>query len=835
MKNNKINTNNLTPVQKQWIAAKKKAKDAIVLFRLGDFYELFSDDAQKVAPLLELTITSRDGQTPMAGFPYHAANNYIFKLLKNGFKIALCEQLESPHLNYKGIIKRDITRIITPGTNTEDESFFPHKNNYLVALSKMQEHFHIAAIDISTGSFLETTTSLLHDIFNETIKFDPLEILICQEFYSLNFIKDLENATNKTHTCRFEIFENNTQSATELILFYIKETQKDYCKSIPLPVKYAINNSLLIDITSRDNLDLTNLCKIFQKTSTSMGSRLIQRLLNSPSKNIEEIETRFKYIEWFIDNDNTHKSLQQMLKQIYDLEKLAIKIASLSISPKDLGNLRHSLALLPHILNLLLPSPFLVKSLKDFDLAPLETLLKNSLIEKPPLTSKEGNIFKAGFDSQLDELINSAMENRNKIASIEQRERLCTKISSLKVKYSRTVGYFIEITQTHMNKVPAHYKRKQTITSGERFTTKELIDLESKVILSESQQVAREQELFKSIQETLISFIPRISKIAILLSKVDAFSTFAEVSISNRYIKPTLLPANQRFFEIIEGRHPIIECRLEKNGHDFVPNNTYFNVNNKTILLLTGPNMAGKSTYLRQVALIQILAQAGVFVPATKATLSICDKIFTRVGASDNPLSGKSTFMVEMQETSHILQNATKHSLLLLDEIGRGTSTYDGISIAWAVIEYILKSIGAFTLFATHYHELTKLCDKHDKIHSLQTAISESQTQDEIHFLYTIIEGAAKKSYGIHIAELAGIPSSVINHAKQILLNLEQNTNIQNSKETNNKFINISQSISNILSEIIKVNLNNTTPLEALLFLSKIKESIKYQDIYPLT
>jgi DNA mismatch repair protein MutS len=795
----------MTPMQRQWSAAKERAKDAILLFRMGDFYELFAGDALKAAPILELALTSRDKDIPMAGFPHQAAPAYIAKLVAQGFKVAICDQLEDPKAT-KGLVKRDITRIVTPGTVLEDDSLKPSSNNYLVALVAHAKQFGLSALDLSTGEFLETSTSYSQSLLDEVSKLVPSEILIGGEHWPQGLLEQLEQVANQTKSCRFEFF-TNTKKASDLILDYIAETQGGSLSFIADPKPYSIDSELIIDAVSREHLDLPGLFQLLNKTCTAMGARQLNRWLTAPSTNLAEIELRQNKVGEYFEQASERKSLRETLRHLYDLERLTVKVAAGRVNPRELANIRDSLKHLPAIAEIQDP------------LTDIYELLSKALADNPPLLLKDGGVFRSGYDALLDEFVDFASGGRDQIAAIEQREREATGIPSLKVKYTRVFGYYIEITHTHLSKVPEHYKRKQTVASGERYVTQELMRLEEMVSTADVRRLAKESELFEQLRQELNKHSARLFKTAAFIAQLDTYAAFAEIADERRYIKPVMLDKSLNKLEIEDGRHPILEALNEKRGKSFVPNSLTLNTHDRQLLLITGPNMAGKSTIMRQTALIQLMAQAGSFVPAQSATLSICDRIFTRVGASDDSRHGRSTFMVEMSETAHILNHATPHSLVLLDEIGRGTSTFDGLSIAWSVAEYLHNEIRARTLFATHYHELTKLSETLAHMHNVQVAVQENA--GEINFLYTLLEGAAEKSYGIQVAKLAGLPRQVLDRANEVLESLEREK--PTPKVERPPKAQLPLFADPIKTALKNLDLNQTTPMQALTFLAELK------------
>lgn len=824
----------MTPMQRQWSAAKERAKDAILLFRMGDFYELFAGDALKAAPILELALTSRDKDIPMAGFPHQAAPAYIAKLVAQGFKVAICDQLEDPKAT-KGLVKRDITRIVTPGTVLEDDSLKPSSNNYLVALVAHAKQFGLSALDLSTGEFLETSTSQSQSLLDEVSKLVPSEILIGGDNWPVGLLEQLEQVANQTKSCRFEFF-SNIKKASDLILDYIAETQGGSLSFVADPKPYSIDSELIIDAVSREHLDLPGLFQLLNKTCTAMGARQLNRWLTAPSTNLAEIEARQNKVAEYFDQAGHRKSLRETLRHLYDLERLTVKVAAGRVNPRELANIRDSLSHLPEILRHCdrepqawreaIQEPWIATSATpprnddNFDpLSDIHDLLSKALADNPPLLLKDGGVFRPGYDALLDEFVDFASGGRDQIAAIEQRERELTGIPSLKVKYTRVFGYYIEITHTHLAKVPEHYRRKQTVASGERYVTQELMRLEEMVSTADVRRLAKELELFEQLRAELNKYSARLFKTAAFIAQLDTYTALAEVADERRYVKPNILDKSLNRLEIEDGRHPILEALNEKRGKSFVPNSVILNTHDRQLLLITGPNMAGKSTIMRQVALIQLMAQAGSFVPAQSATLSICDRIFTRVGASDDSRHGRSTFMVEMSETAHILNHATPHSLVLLDEIGRGTSTFDGLSIAWSVAEYLHNEIRARTLFATHYHELTKLSEILAHMHNIQVAVQENA--GEINFLYTLLEGAAEKSYGIQVARLAGLPRQVLDRANEVLESLEREK--PTPKVERPPRAQLPLFADPFKAALKNLDLNQTTPIQALSFLAELK------------
>ncbi len=868
----------LTPMLLQWLEAKRRAKDAILLFRMGDFYELFAGDAVKAAPVLELALTSRDkdkneASVPMAGFPHHAAPVYIAKLVAAGLKVAICDQMENP-LMAKGIVRREITRIVTPGTVMDDDGLKPSSNNYLVAVAFLRNQYGLAALDISTGDFIATKTASSDAFFDELSKTSPAEILLVQSDWSPEFLLQLERTLNANRACRLEYREKPNQKhatlkklgalddwfldldheaaivSAELILDYIEDTQGQVPSYLSSPRPYSIDAQLMIDATSRLHLDLLGhphemhregtLLWVIDKTCTAMGARRLTRWLLSPSTDLGVIKDRHDLVQGMIEEPGICSAVREIFKGVYDLERLAAKVTSVRVCPRDMAHLRNSLGQLPMLLKTLQSCRLdIIKIFLAAEnmLQDVYDLLEQALVFDPPFAMKDGGIFRLGYDETLDEIVQLSSGGRDQIAAIEQRERDITGIGSLKVKYTRVFGYYIEITKTHLTKVPEHYRRKQTVATGERYVTPELMQLEELVATAEVRRQSREAELFEALREKVSEKSRELLKTAHLIARLDALCAFAQVAEERRYVRPTMLPMASRQMEIIEGRHPIVEVLSERRGQPFVPNNIKMTGDEERLLLITGPNMAGKSTIMRQVALIQLLAQAGAFVPAKSATLSICDRIFTRVGAADDLKQGRSTFMVEMTETAHILKHATAYSLVLLDEIGRGTSTFDGLSLAWAVAEHLHNEVKARTMFATHYHELVELSETLAGMRNMQVAVRE--VNDSIVFLYRLIKGAAEQSYGIHVARLAGVPNRVLMRAEQVLMGLEseqKSVAVKSVAALKERAPQLDlwekpafpeSEVRQLLDAVLKIEVNSTTPLDALSALDKLQTLAK--------
>lgn len=795
----------LTPMMRQYFEIKDRYKDCIVFFRLGDFYEMFFDDAKTASRELELVLTGRDcgleERAPMCGIPFHASANYIQRLVYKGYKVAICEQVEDVNAS-KGIVKRDVIKVITPGTYVENNGV-ENGNTYLSTIYEEDDNIAIATTDISTGEFKVTSfKSLKTTLLDEITKINPKEIVI-----DINLNEKLENelssitgafltkkdlreflCTREELIVQFSEVEVSNLSiaaekATRILLKYVYETQKMSLLNINYLEQYDIINFMTIDGNSRRNLELTenirekskkgSLLWVMDKTSTSMGARVLRKWIDEPLISREEILKRLTGVEELFNDFSFNEDLRSLLKDIYDIERIVGKVANGNVNGKDMISLKNSLSKLPAIKSLLSSSTsnLLKEYYENLDvLEDIKTILEKSIKEDPSLSIKEGDIIKDGYSNEVDELRVAKSHGKEWIASLENSEREITGIKSLKVGYNKVFGYYIEIRKANYSSIPeGRYIRKQTLANAERYITSELKEMEDKILGAEEKLIKLEYEIFLEIRKAVEKEIPRLKASARIVGELDSISTLSKIAVENDYVKPEINESG--IIEIEEGRHPVVEKVIGRG--EFVSNDTLLNKNDNRLLLITGPNMAGKSTYMRQVALITLMAQMGSFVPAKSANISVCDKIFTRIGASDDLAGGKSTFMVEMWEVSNILKNATPKSLVLLDEVGRGTSTYDGLSIAWSVIEHIsnTESLKCNTLFATHYHELTKLEGEIEGVKNYSVAVSE--VDDNIIFLRKIVEGGADQSYGVEVAKLAGIPKSVIDRAKEILADLE--------------------------------------------------------------
>ena len=865
-----------TPMLQQYIQIKEKCKDCILFFRLGDFYEMFFEDAEIASRELELVLTGKDcgleQRAPMCGIPYHAAAGYISRLIGKGYKIAICEQLEDPALA-KGIVKRDIIKIVTPGTYNDISFLENTKNNYIMSIfiDSATMMTGICFADISTGEF--NCTDFEYDflkLIDEMSKFNPSEIIYpdflkekeineirnrfavsCTKLDNNNFIYNAkENLIKQFPDVNINKYENSMLCAANGLLNYILETQKIALSNINNINYYNILDYLVIDMNSRRNLELTeslreknkkgSLLWVLDKTNTSMGARRLRKWVEQPLVNKTAIERRLDAVEELYKNINLHEDLRDALKDIYDIERIIGRISSENVNGKELISLKESAAKLPRIKELLksCKSELLKRYYADLDeLSDIYSIIDKAIMDNPAIVLKEGNIIKDGYNSAVDELRKAKSHGKEWIASLENTEREITGIKSLKVGFNKVFGYFIEVTNTNLSSIPeGRYTRKQTLANAERFITPELKEMEDKILGAEEKLYGLEYELFIQVRKQIEAHIHRMQKTANIVADLDCLSSLAQIALENNYTKPKLLKNGD--ISIKDGRHPVVEKMIPSGS--FIANDTFLNNSNEQFLLITGPNMAGKSTYMRQVALIVIMAQIGSFVPAREAQISLCDKIFTRIGASDDLASGKSTFMVEMWEVANILNNATPKSLVLLDEVGRGTSTYDGLSIAWSVVEHIClnPNIKSRTLFATHYHELTKLEGLVPGVKNLSVAVKE--IGNEVVFLRKIVNGGSDQSYGIEVAKLAGIPDEVINRAKELLIELETdnfNINIVNKKDRKKSSEKNSSNIKQIgfediekdslLNEIADLDINSLTPIESLNKLYELSKKAK--------
>ncbi|GAA0088847.1 DNA mismatch repair protein MutS [Clostridium perfringens] len=805
----------LTPMMRQYFEIKENYKDCILFFRLGDFYEMFFEDAETAARELELVLTGRDcgleKRAPMCGIPFHASNSYIGRLVAKGYKVAICEQVEDPKFA-KGIVKRDVIKVITPGTYTDSSFVEETKNNYIMTIYADLERNRcsLAITDISTGDFLATEGELEKGvILDEISKFNPKEIILLDSL-DQELIKDITLTTPALISRKpIEYFEEKFEEvlnaqfgeksnslslmikkSSNALVKYILDTQKISLTNINDIEVYSLVDFMTIDLSSRRNLELTenlrekskkgSLLWVLDKTETSMGSRMLRRWIEEPLVNKEKITLRLNAVEELFNDLSLNDSLKEALHDIYDIERILGKISNKNANAKDLIALKTSIGKIPNVKGII--ENCTSSLLNDYynnldDLRDIYELLEKSIKEDPSLTLKDGDLIKDGFNSEIDELRLAKTNGKDWISSLENREREFTGIKSLKVGFNKVFGYYIEISKANYSSIPeGRYIRKQTLANAERFITPELKEIEEKLLGASEKLCSLEYDIFLDIRNEVENHIDRLKTTAKIIAELDCISNLAFVALENDFIKPEINEDGETKIE--NGRHPVVEKVIPKG--EFIPNDTIINKDDNQLLIITGPNMAGKSTYMRQVAIITLMCQIGSFVPASKANISVVDKIFTRIGASDDLAGGKSTFMVEMWEVSNILKNATENSLVLLDEVGRGTSTYDGLSIAWSVIEYICKNknLRCKTLFATHYHELTKL---EGEIHGVRNySVAVKEVDNNIIFLRKIIEGGADQSYGIEVAKLAGIPDEVINRAKEILETLEMESSKDN-------------------------------------------------------
>lgn len=877
----------LSPMMEQYVATKEKYKDCILFYRLGDFYEMFFDDAILASKELEITLTGKDcgmeERAPMCGIPFHAADTYINQLVKKGYKVAIGEQVEDPKLA-KGLVKREVIRIVTPGTNLSSESLEESKNNYLMCISYVGKNYGISVTDLSTGVFKTCQIQQAEKVVDEINKFQPSEVLyqagveqveeihaVCERLqvshteapdYYFNLETDEETLKRQFHINSIEGLGLKDSPACVAscgaLMQYLHETQMSSLSHINHIETYSVDSFMILDSATRRNLELTetlrdkqkrgSLLWVLDKTKTAMGARKLREFVEQPLLYKDAIEKRLDAIEAINKELIVREELREYLNTIYDLERLLTRIALKTANPRDLLAFKTSIQYLPDIYNLLreLPCERINEIYEDYDsLEDLYDLLEQAIVEEPPVSIKEGGIFKQGYRDEIDELRLAKTECKTWLADLESKEREKTGIKGLKIKYNKVFDYYFEVTNSFKSLVPDYFIRKQTLVNAERFTTDELNTLSGKILGAEDKLYALEYDCYVELREKLAAALVRVQKMAGYIAELDALCSLAYVADKNNYVRPSL--NTDGVIDIKGGRHPVVEKMLANDS--FVENDTYLNNAESRISIITGPNMAGKSTYMRQTALITLMAQIGSFVPAESANIGLCDRIFTRVGASDDLASGQSTFLIEMNEVANILRNATKDSLLILDEIGRGTSTFDGLSIAWAVVEYIADPniLGAKTLFATHYHELTELEGKLSSVNNFCIAVQEEG--DDIVFLRKIIKGGADRSYGIQVARLAGVPEPVLKRAREICNEL-----IDSDITTKVKDIDIKPALSEqpmiketrssdyeqlslfsspvemtIANELKTMDLNNMTPIKAMLYLQELQERLKQQ------
>ena len=865
-----------SPMMQHYLQTKEEYKDCILFYRLGDFYEMFFDDAINVSRELELTLTGKDcGQAeraPMCGIPYHAAETYISRLISKGYKVAICEQLEDPK-KAKGIVKRDVIRVVTPGTVMESNLLEEKKNNYLMCIYKSGIFYGVTVCDISTGDFRTTQIKDNNNfalLMDEISRYSPAELIVNPMMYECSeeiekirtrfdvYITKLEEeefAENEDTTAiAYNLVNDNDDKvdsfdgmelcrfSTNAMIRYLQDTQKTNLDHINKLVIYNVTKYMSLDINAKRNLEITEklrdkskkgtLLWVLDKTATAMGGRMLRRWLSDPLVDDVQINKRLNAVEELKNNIILRGDITEALKKVYDIERLAGKIAYGSVNGRELISLKNSASQLPEIKGIL--SNTNSKLLKELfesldDLQDIYKLIDDTIIDEPPISTKEGGLIKLGYNEEIDKLKTATTDGKKWLIELEAKEKEETGIKNLKVGYNKVFGYYIEVSKSNVGLVPDRYIRKQTLTTGERYITEELKNLENQILGAEERVIQIEYNVFVEVREKIERQLQRIQKTANVISILDVLCSFANVAEDQGYVKPEV--DNSGIIDIKDGRHPVIEKILPSGS--FVQNDTYLDKEENRLSIITGPNMAGKSTYMRQVALITLMAQCGSFVPASSAHIGVVDKIFTRVGASDDLSMGQSTFMVEMMEVATILKEATANSLVILDEIGRGTSTYDGLSIAWAVAEYISDSekCGAKTLFATHYHELTKLEDKLEGVKNYSIAVKEKG--EDVIFLRKIIPGGTDESYGVHVAKLAGVPQVVTKRANEILKSLERKSALgEKQQEKENKQVASGQldlynyKLAEIAHEIDKINVNELTPIDALNAIVKIKEKM---------
>ncbi len=879
-------SNELTPMMKQYMQTKEEYKDCILFYRLGDFYEMFFDDALTASKELEITLTGKncglEERAPMCGIPYHAVDSYLNRLVSKGYKVAICEQVEDPK-TAKGIVKREVIRVVTPGTNLDTQGLDETKNNYIMCIVYMADRYGLSVADVTTGEYLVTELDSQTKLMDELYKFMPSEIVCNEAFYMSGL--DLDDLKNRLHMaiysleawyfddalCRETLQEHFKVASLEgiglsdyecgmiasgALLKYLEETQKNSLSHMSRLTRYATGNYMVLDSATRRNLELVetlrekqkrgSLLWVLDKTKTAMGARTLRKYVEQPLIDKESIVKRLDAVAELKDNAICREEIREYLNPVYDLERLVGKITYQSANPRDLIAFQSSLSMLPSVKCILkdMESDLLKEIYEELD--PLEELcdlVGRAIQEEPPLAMKEGGIIKDGYNEEVDRLRKAKSEGKNWLADLETREREKTGIKNLRIRYNKVFGYYLEVTNSFKDLVPDYYTRKQTLANAERYIIPELKELEDTILGAEDKLCALEYELYCEVRNTIAAELTRIQRTAKAVAKLDVIASLALVAERNNYVRPKI---NEKgVIDIRDGRHPVVEKMIPNDM--FIANDTYLDDKKQRISIITGPNMAGKSTYMRQAALIVLMAQLGSFVPASSANIGLVDRIFTRVGASDDLASGQSTFMVEMNEVANILRNATSKSLLILDEIGRGTSTFDGLSIAWAVVEYISNSklLGAKTLFATHYHELTELEGKISNVNNYCIAVKEKG--DDIVFLRKIVKGGADKSYGIQVAKLAGVPDPVINRAKEIVEELVtaditgkvKDIAVQGSetkKKTQKKLdeVDLTQfslfdtvKDDDVLNELKELDISHMTPMDAMNKLYQLQNKLR--------
>lgn len=877
----------MTPMMQQYMETKSQYPDCILFYRLGDFYEMFFDDALTASKELEITLTGKncgmEERAPMCGVPYHAVDGYLTKLVSKGYKVAICEQVEDPK-QAKGIVKREVVRIVTPGTILDAAAIDESKNNYIMCIVYIADRYGLSVADVTTGDYFVTELPDGQKLKDEIFKFMPSEIICNESFYMSGMdLEDMKNRLGITiysleswyfddEICKSKLMEHFKVSSLQglgladydcgvisagALLQYLLETQKNDLSHMTHITPYTTGKYMMLDSSTRRNLELCetlrekqkrgSLLWVLDKTKTAMGARTLRKYIEQPLIERTEIERRLDAVTELKEEAISREEIREYLSPVYDLERLITRITYGSANPRDLTAFSSSLEMLPAIHYILedMKSDLLCEICKEMDtLEDLCSLVKSAIAQEPPIAMKEGNIIRDGYSEEVDTLRRAKSDGKTWLAKLEEQEREKTGIKNLKIKYNKVFGYYLEVTNSYKELVPEYYTRKQTLANSERYITPELKELEDTILGAEDKLYALEYELYCTVRDTIAGEVIRIQKTAKAVAVLDVFTSLALVAERNNYIRPTINVQGK--IDIKDGRHPVVE-QMIPNG-SFICNDTVLDDKKQRISIITGPNMAGKSTYMRQVALIVLMAQLGSYVPASKANIGLVDRIFTRVGASDDLASGQSTFMVEMTEVANILRNATSKSLLVLDEIGRGTSTFDGLSIAWAVVEYIsdAKLLGAKTLFATHYHELTELEGKINNVNNYCIAVKEKG--DDIVFLRKIVKGGADKSYGIQVAKLAGVPDIVINRAKEIVEELADeditsrvseiaSREAEAKKKTKSKKydeVDIAQfslfdtvKDDDVLEELKAIDVGNLTPIDALNTIYRLQNKLK--------
>lgn len=875
----------LTPMMQQYVDTKKEYPDCILFYRLGDFYEMFFEDALTASRELEITLTGKncglEERAPMCGIPYHAVDGYLNRLVSKGYKVAICEQMEDPAAA-KGLVRREVVRIVTPGTNLDTQALDETKNNYIMCVVYIADRYGLSVADVTTGDYFVTELETSEKLFDEIYKFMPSELICNEAFYmsgmDMDLLKErlgiaiyaLDAWYFDDALCQRTLKEHFKVSSMEslglgdydcgvigagALLAYLTETQKTDLTHLSKLTGYAAGKYMMLDSSTRRNLELCetlrekqkrgSLLWVLDKTKTAMGARTLRKYIEQPLIDKEEIERRLDAVEEFKEGAIAREEIREYLSPVYDLERLVCKITYKSANPRDLTAFKSSLAMLPHIRCILgdMKSPLLRGLFDSLDtLEDLCSLITDAILEEPPIAMKEGGIIREGYNEEVDRLRAAKSDGKEWLAKLEEQEREKTGIKNLRIRFNKVFGYYLEVTNSFKNLVPDYYTRKQTLANAERYIIPELKELEDTILGAEDKLYALEYELYCQVRDEIAAEIVRIQTTAKAVAQIDVFTSLALVAERNNYVRPKI---NERgIIDIKDGRHPVVEKMIPNDM--FIANDTFLNDRKNRISVITGPNMAGKSTYMRQTALIVLMSQIGSFVPASSADVGLVDRIFTRVGASDDLASGQSTFMVEMTEVANILRNATGRSLLILDEIGRGTSTFDGLSIAWAVIEHISNSrlLGAKTLFATHYHELTELEGKIDNVNNYCIAVKEKG--DDIVFLRKIVKGGADKSYGIQVAKLAGVPDTVIERAKEIVEELSHAditarvkdiaVNGHEAKIKTKKYdeVDLAQMSlfdtvkdDDVIAEIKNLDVSNLTPIDALNTLYQLQNKLK--------